>query len=119
MAAGGTDGSLKFDTKINTDGFEEGTGSLLKAAEKLTAAIDNLSKKMDKAFSSSGSAAAATARQVDEVAESARKAREEMERLQKEKAATLQERLRTTMPLRLPFRMTGSGTIFTDKMSML
>ena len=32
MAAGGTDGSLKFDTKINTDGFEEGTGSLLKAA---------------------------------------------------------------------------------------
>lgn len=88
MAAGGTDGSLKFDTKINTDGFEEGTGSLLKAAEKLTAAIDNLSTKMDKAFSSSGSAAAATARQVDEVAESARKAREEMERLQKEKAAT-------------------------------
>lgn len=88
MAAGGTDGSLKFDTKINTDGFEEGTGSLLKAAEKLTAAIDNLSTKMDKAFSSSGSAAAETARQVDEVAESARKAREEMERLQKEKAAT-------------------------------
>lgn len=88
MAAGGTDGSLKFDTKINTDGFEEGTGSLLKAAEKLTAAIDNLSTKMDKAFSSSGSAAAATARQVDEVAESARKTREEMERLQKEKAAT-------------------------------
>ncbi len=88
MAAGGTDGSLKFDTKINTDGFEEGTGSLLKAAEKLTAAIDNLSTKMDKAFSSSGSTAAAMARQVDEVAESARKAREEMERLQKEKAAT-------------------------------
>lgn len=88
MAAGGTDGSLKFDTKINTDGFEEGAGSLLKAAEKLTAAIDNLSTKMDKAFSSSGSTAAAMARQVDEVAESARKAREEMERLQKEKAAT-------------------------------
>lgn len=88
MAAGGTDGSLKFDTKINTDGFEEGTGSLLKAAEKLTTAIENLSAKMDKAFSSSGSAAATTARQVDEVAESARKAREEMERLQKEKAAT-------------------------------
>lgn len=88
MAAGGTDGSLKFDTKINTDGFEEGTGSLLKAAEKLTTAIENLSAKMDKAFSSSGSAAATTARQVDEVAESARKAREEMERLQREKAAT-------------------------------
>lgn len=88
MAAGRTDGSLKFDTKINTDGFEEGTGSLLKAAEKLTTAIENLSAKMDKAFSSSGSAAATTARQVDEVAESARKAREEMERLQKEKAAT-------------------------------
>ena len=83
-----TDGSLQFDTKINTDGFEEGTGSLLKAAEKLTEAIDNLSQKMDRAFSSSGSAAAATAHQVDEVTESARKAREEMERLQKEKAAT-------------------------------
>lgn len=88
MAAGGTDGSLRFDTKINTDGFEKGTDSLLKAAEKLTTAIDKLSDKMDRAFSSSGTAAAMTARQVDEVAESARKAREEMERLQKEKAAT-------------------------------
>lgn len=86
--ANGCDGSLKFDTKVNTDGFEAGTGNLLKAAEKLTTAIENLSSKMDRAFSLSGSAAASTARQVDEITESARKAREEMERLQKEKDNT-------------------------------
>lgn len=88
MASGGYDGSLKFDTKINTDGFEEGKGSLLKAAEKLTVAIENLSVRMDHAFSASGAAAASTARQLDEVTESTRKAREEIERLQKEKAST-------------------------------
>lgn len=88
MAGNGYDGSLKFDTKINTDEFEQGTGSLLKAAEHLTLAIERLSTKMDRAFSSSGAAAASTARQVDEITESVKKAGEEMERLQKEKDAT-------------------------------
>lgn len=34
MAAGGTDGSLKFDTKINTDGFEEGSRQPFKGSGK-------------------------------------------------------------------------------------
>lgn len=82
------DGSLIFDTKVDTTGFEKGNDSLLKAVERLTAAIENLSTRMDHSFSSSGSSAASMAREVDNVSESTRKAREEMERLGKEKAAT-------------------------------
>lgn len=82
------DGSLIFDTKVDTTGFEKGNDSLLKAAERLTAAIENLSTRMDHSFSSSGSSAASMSREVDNVTESTRKAREEMERLGKEKAAT-------------------------------
>lgn len=82
------DGSLIFDTKVDTTGFEKGNDSLLKAAERLTAAIENLSTRMDHSFSSSGGSAASMAREVDNVSESTRKAREEMERLGKEKAAT-------------------------------
>lgn len=88
MAAGGNDGSLKFDTKINTDGFEGGTSDLLKAAEKLTGAIEKLSDRMDKAFSGSGAAAVNTANDIDRVAEATRRANEELERMKKEKAAT-------------------------------
>ena len=82
------DGSLIFDTKVDTTGFEKGNDSLLKAAERLTAAIENLSTRMDHSFSSSGASAASMAREVDNVSESTRKARAEMERLGKEKAAT-------------------------------
>ena len=82
------DGSLIFDTKVDTTGFEKGNDSLLKAAERLTAAIENLSMKMDRAFSSSGSSAGTMARQVDGVTEAAKRARDELERLKKEEAAT-------------------------------
>lgn len=83
-----TDGSLKFDTKVDTAGFEKGNDSLLKAAERLTAAIESLSARMDHAFSSSGASAGTMARQVDGVTDAAKKARDELERLKKEKAET-------------------------------
>lgn len=34
------DGSLKFDTKIDTSGLEKGTGTLEKAFDRLTKAVD-------------------------------------------------------------------------------
>ena len=37
------DGSLKFDTKIDTSGLEKGTGTLEKAFDRLTKAVDRLS----------------------------------------------------------------------------
>lgn len=37
------DGSLKFDTKINVKGFEEGISTLSKAMDRLTKAVDRLS----------------------------------------------------------------------------
>ena len=36
MATGGSDGSLNFDTKINTEGFDAGMSTLTKAVEKLS-----------------------------------------------------------------------------------
>lgn len=88
MATGGSDGSLKFDTKINTEGFDAGMSTLTKAVEKLSGLIENLTNRMEGSFSGAGSAAQAAAQKVDTVAESARKAAAEMERLQKEKDAT-------------------------------
>ena len=82
------DGSLKFDTKVNTEGFDAGMSTLTKAVEKLSGLIENLSKKMEGGFSGAGNAATSAAKDIDTVAESAKKAREEVERLQKEKAAT-------------------------------
>ncbi len=88
MATGGSDGSLKFDTKINTEGFDAGLSTLTKAVEKLSSLIENLTNRMEGSFSGAGSAAQTAAQKVDTVAESARKAAAELERLQKEKDAT-------------------------------
>lgn len=88
MATGGSDGSLKFDTKINTEGFDAGLSTLTKAVEKLSGLIENLTNRMEGSFSGAGSAAQTAAQKVDTVAESARKAAAELERLQKEKDAT-------------------------------
>lgn len=82
------DGSLKFDTKVNTEGFDAGMSTLTKAVERLSGLIEDLSKKMDGGFTGAGNTAASTAKDIDTVAESAKKAREEVERLNKEKAAT-------------------------------
>lgn len=88
MAAGGYDGSLKFDTKINTDGFDGGVSTLTKAMERLTSVVETLSGKIDGAFAAVGNAARTTTKDVDGIAEAAKQAREELERLQKEKAST-------------------------------
>ena len=88
MATGGSDGSLKFDTKINTEGFDAGLSTLTKAVEKLSGLVENLTNRMEGSFSGAGSAAKTAAQKVDTVAESARKAATELERLQKEKDAT-------------------------------
>ena len=80
-----SDGSLIFDTKIDTSGFE--TSSLEKAVDRLSALVDSLSAKLDKTFSDSGTAVSATSRKVDGMAEAAKKAADEMERLRKEKAS--------------------------------
>lgn len=88
MATGGSDGSLKFDTKINTEGFDAGMSTLTKAVEKLSGLIENLTNRMEGSFSGAGSAAQTAAQKVDTVAESARKAAAELDRLQKEKDAT-------------------------------
>lgn len=88
MATGGSDGSLNFDTKINTEGFDAGMSTLTKAVEKLSGLIENLTNRMEGSFSGAGSAAQTAAQKVDTVAESARKAAAELERLQKEKDAT-------------------------------
>ena len=82
------DGSLKFDTKVNTEGFDAGMSTLTKAVERLSRLIEDLSKKIDGGFAGAGSVATAAAKDIDTVAESAKKAREEVERLNKEKADT-------------------------------
>lgn len=101
MATGGTDGSLRFDTKVNTEGFDAGMSTLTKAVEKLSGLIETLTKRMEGAFLGAGSASADAAEKVEEVgeaaaesskkvesvADSAKKAREEMERMKAEKAA--------------------------------
>ena len=60
-----SDGSLKFDTKVNTEGFDAGMGTLTKAVEKLSGLIENLSKKMDGGFSGAGNAATSAAKDID------------------------------------------------------
>lgn len=82
------DGSLKFDTKVNTDGFDAGMSTLTKAVERLSGLISDLSKKIDGGFSGAGNAATSAAKEIDTVTESAKKARKEMEQLNKEKADT-------------------------------
>ena len=63
------DGSLKFDTKVNTEGFDAGMSTLTKAVERLSGLIEDLSKKMDGGFTGAGNTAASTAKDIDTVAE--------------------------------------------------
>ena len=51
------DGSLKFDTKIDTSGLEKGTGTLEKAFDRLTKAVDRLSDNISNVFNNVGQAA--------------------------------------------------------------
>lgn len=50
------DGSLKFDTKIDTSGLEKGTGTLEKAFDRLTKAVDRLSDNISNVFNNVGQA---------------------------------------------------------------
>lgn len=49
------DGSLKFDTKINTDGFEKGVSSIKRAGKACSAAIENTGRSIENAFNKSTS----------------------------------------------------------------
>ena len=66
------DGSLKFDTKINVEGFEEGISTLSKAMDRLTSAVNRLSSNILSRFNGAGQA-------ITETAQSAREASDAVE----------------------------------------
>ena len=66
------DGSLRFDTGINTEGFKDGISVLSKAMDRLTKAVDQLSSNIITRFG-------ATEHSMQKVAEGAEKASEEIE----------------------------------------
>ena len=85
------DGSLKFDTKIDTSGLEKGTGTLEKAFDRLTKAVDRLSDNISNVFNNVGQAAEAAAAQsskaaegIDQVTESAKQAERQTKSLQEQ-----------------------------------
>lgn len=63
------DGSLKFDTKINVEGFEEGISTLSKAMDRLTSAVNRLSSNILSRFSGAGQAIAETAQSAGEASD--------------------------------------------------
>ena len=85
------DGSLKFDTKVDTSGFEEGSSSLKGAMDKLTSSIERLSDNIVKSFNGAGravedagSSAGKTAAKVEDIADAAKKAEAEAAALKKQ-----------------------------------
>ena len=91
------DGSLKFDTKIDTSGLEKGTGTLEKAFDRLTKAVDRLSDNISSAFNNVGQAAETAAAQsskaaegIDQVTESAKQAERQTKSLQEQMDAMAQ-----------------------------
>ena len=106
-----TDGSLKFDTKVDTAGFEKGNDSLLKAAERLTAAIESLSARMDHAFSSSGASAGTMARQVRQ-----KKPGMNWNGSKRKRQKPFRGPLRIIMRRHHPFLMMGNAMIFMGMM---
>lgn len=55
------DGSLKFDTKIDTDGFEKGIGTLTQVMERLIVTVEDLSGNIKNAFSGANMSGVSTA----------------------------------------------------------
>lgn len=85
------DGSLKFDTKIDTSDFDASISTLEKALNRLRKSVDKLSSDLIMAFNGSGSAAVdmggraqETAQDIDEITESAQRAEEQTADLKKE-----------------------------------
>lgn len=62
------DGSLKFDTKVNTDGFDGGMSTLHKAINRLSQTIDRLSQSITGSFRNMGSAADTVSAKSNEAA---------------------------------------------------
>ncbi|MDD3253829.1 MAG: hypothetical protein PHV18_14875 [Lachnospiraceae bacterium] len=84
MAAGGNDGSLKFDTKINPDGFMDGISTLTKAVENLTKVMESLSGNIVKQFGGAGSAAESASKEVDTIGEAAQKSEAKVKSLREQ-----------------------------------
>lgn len=87
------DGSLKFDTKVDTTGFEEGSSSLKGAMEKLTTVIEKLSDNIVRSFDGAGKSAEnvgqqaeCAAEKVDDIAEAAKKAQKDTKSLEEQMA---------------------------------
>lgn len=87
------DGSLKFDTKVDTTGFEEGSSSLKGAMEKLTTVIEKLSDNIVRSFDGAGKSAENVGQQaeraaekVDDIAEAAKKAQKDTKSLEEQMA---------------------------------
>lgn len=85
------DGSLKFDTAINIDGFEEGISTLSKAMDRLTKAVDRLSTNIlnhfngaGQAMAETGQAAQSTSEAVDTIGESADQSAKQIKSLQEQ-----------------------------------
>ena len=62
------DGSLTFDTKVNTDGFKEGASTLEKALDRLKESVDRLSRNIEASFNGAGNAAAVAADKSEQAA---------------------------------------------------
>lgn len=60
-----SDGSLKFDTKIDVEGFEEGISTLSKAMDMLTSVVNRLSSNILSRFNGAGQAMAETAQSAE------------------------------------------------------
>lgn len=85
------DGSLKFDTKIDTTDFDKSVSTLEKALDRLAQSVDRLAGKIANGFygaadavENTGSKAEKTAKGVEKIEDAARNAREEAEALQKQ-----------------------------------
>ena len=78
------DGSLKFDTKIDTGDFNKGISTLKKALDRLTEAVESLSSRMMNGFNGAGAAAANAEKDVGSIGDSAKKAEEEVKSLQEQ-----------------------------------
>ena len=53
MAGGGSDGSLRFDTRVDTTGFEQGVSTLSSAARTLQADMERAGSTIERSFGSS------------------------------------------------------------------
>lgn len=87
------DGSLKFDTKIDTTDFDKSIATLEKALDHFSAAIDRLSEKIVNSFQGAGNAAQDVGQKaqeaskgVDAIGEAAEEAEKKVESLEEQMA---------------------------------